>query len=229
MGRLSWSAVIVAALAVALPPSHAEVENRVFTSSQDRLRLVVPRGWRESDAASYPGLLLWMIGPNAKMVLTAEPFTRQLYCSWPIKCRTSHEVDTVSGKFACALAQQLTSQHMKVSPVQAGPKENEEAGLTSVWFEYDDGHHFLRQAVAVADDRAISLVLSAASADARAAGIRAFESALRTLRTVSPAELAASASTASANAANSAPVKAPSSTSDVLPSAIGPCTQRQPH
>ena len=48
---------------------------------------------------------------------------------------------------------------MHVGPSQAGPKENEEAGLPSVWFEYDDGKHFLRQAVALDDDRAVSLVL----------------------------------------------------------------------
>ena len=203
----------LALIAVSLSTARAEVENRVFTSVEDRLRLVVPRGWRETDAASYPGLLLWMIGSNGKMVLTAEPFTRALYCSWPVRCRVSHETGTVLGKFACALGQQLTSQHMKVSAVQAGPRENEEAGLPSVWFEYDDGHHFMRQAVALTEDRAISLVLSASSSEARTSNIRAFETALRTLRTLTQDELPASSSAAtSRNGSNATPV--------------GPCTQR---
>ena len=166
----------------------AELENHVFTSRVDRLQLVVPRGWRESDAPSYPGLLLWMMRPDAKIVLTAEKFDRALYCSWPVTCRTSHEVNTMPGKLACALRQKLTSQRMRIGPVQAGPKENEEVGLPSVWFEYDDGKHFMRQAVVLADDRAISLILSATTADARASQVRAFETALRTLRPLTVAE-----------------------------------------
>ena len=83
---------------------------------------------------------------------------------------------------------------MRVGPVQAGPKDNEASGLPSVWFEYDDGKTFLRQAVALgASDRAVSLVLSAPTNDARAAHVRAFEQALRTLHTVSDEEAASSA------------------------------------
>jgi len=59
-----------------------------------------------------------------------------------------------------------------------------------VWFEYDDGKHFLRHAVALSSDRAISLVLSAPTNDARATHVRAFEQALRTLHTLTAAETA---------------------------------------
>jgi len=103
--------------------------------------------------------------------------------------------------------------------VQAGPKENEAAGLASVWFEYDDGRHYLRHAIAFSPDqahapqepitcpnpgdppertpppellarRAISLVLSAPSNDARITHTRAFEQTLRTMRTLSEEEAA---------------------------------------
>ena len=124
-------------------------------------------------------------------MLTAEPFTRELYCSWPITCRTSHEVSTVEAKLACALRQKLVNESMHIGPIQAGPKENEDAGLPSVWFEYDDGKHFMRQAVALGDDRAFSLVLAASSAEARNSQIRAFEQTLRTLRPLTDAELGA--------------------------------------
>ncbi len=168
--------------------SRADLENQVFTSRADRLRLVVPRGWRASDQPSYPGLLLWMARnqPQGQMVLTSEAFTRELYCRWDRTCRLSH--DALPAKYACALRVQLEKQHMRVGPVQAGPKENEENGIPSIWFEYDDGKHFLRQAIAFTTDRAISLVLSAPTNDARGAHSRAFEQALRTMHLLSVEE-----------------------------------------
>jgi len=172
-------------------PVEAELENHVFTSRADRIRLVVPRGWRESDAPSYPGILLWLMRPDTKIVLTAEPFTRALYCSWPVTCRTSHEINTVEGKLACALRQKLVDERMHIGPIQEGPKENEAAGLPSVWFDYDDGKHFMRQAVALGDDRAFSLVMEATSAEVRNSQVRAFDQTLRTLRPLTEAELGA--------------------------------------
>ena len=81
------AAMTIASFVLVLSPVEAELENHVFSSRADRIRIIVPRGWRESDAPSYPGLLLWMMRPEGKMVLTAEPFTRELYCSWPVPCR----------------------------------------------------------------------------------------------------------------------------------------------
>jgi hypothetical protein len=156
-------------------------EGGLFTSVSDHLQLVVPRTWHATDQPSYPGILLWLEHgqPDAHIVLTADPFTRQLYCSWPIACRTSH--DSLATKFACALRNKLAAEHIRVGLTEAGPKENEVAGMESVWFEYDDGKHFLRQAVAITEDRAVSLLLSTTSADARATYVRSFEQALRTL------------------------------------------------
>src|SRR6476646_6347651 len=74
-------AVAVATLLALLhsPPASAELENSIYTSKIDRLRLVVPRGWRATDQPSYPGLLLWMVRADPDslhMVLTAQAFTR---------------------------------------------------------------------------------------------------------------------------------------------------------
>jgi hypothetical protein len=124
--------------------------------------------------------------PAGSIVLTAEPFTRQVYCSWPIECRNSP--DPLQTKFACALRDKLAKQQMHVGPTQAGPKENAQNGMPSVWFEVDDGKRFLRQAVALAEDRVVSLTLSTGSAEARSTHVRAFEQALRTLRPLTPAE-----------------------------------------
>ena len=181
--------------------SAAELENLVFTSRADRLRLIVPRNWRASDQPSYPGLLLWMASskPPAQMQLTSEAFTRALYCSWPIACRTSH--DGLPAKYACALRVQLEAQRLRIGPVQAGPKDNEAAGLPSVWFEYDDGKHFLRHAIAFSADRAVGLVLSSPTSEGRATHTRAFEQALRTLHLLSAEETARVESAAGVDAA----------------------------
>ena len=185
-----WSAALIALVLLAVMvigtvlvgESRAELEASVFTSRPHRLRMVVPRGWRATDQPSYPGLLLWMLRsqPPGQIVLTAEAFTREQYCAWPIACRTSPE--SLSSKYACALRAKLARQRLQVGPVQAGPKDTEVAGLPSVWFEYDDGKRFLRQAVAIGGDRVVTLVLSSPTNDARAAHVRPFEQALRTLR-----------------------------------------------
>ncbi|HEY5922113.1 MAG TPA: hypothetical protein VIV11_10605 [Kofleriaceae bacterium] len=186
---LAIAAALLVALAIGTPTVDAELENQIFTSKPHKLRLVVPRGWRATDQPSYPGMLLWMLRskPDGKIVLTAEPFTRTVYCSWPPACRATP--DPLPTKFACALRQKFEAQRIRVGPVQAGPKENEVAGMPSVWFELDDGKRFLRQAVALADDRVVSLTLSAASGEARSAHVRAFEQALRTLRPLTLEEL----------------------------------------
>jgi hypothetical protein len=171
-------------------------EGGLFTSTSNHLQLVVPRTWHASDQPSYPGILLWLEHgqPDAHIVLTADPFTRDLYCSWVragLLARAQRSKDAPSAclatedsppmKFACALQMKLKAERVRVGLTEAGPKENELAGMQTVWFEYDDGKHFLRQAVGVTDDRAVSLLLSTSSADARSTYVRAFEQALRTL------------------------------------------------
>lgn len=198
--RVAFPLALVAALGavvvVLVEDSAADLDNSVFTSRSDHLRIVVPRTWRASDQPpnqpSYPGLLLWMAPAQGQgqMVLTAEVFSRELYCTWPASCRASREI--LPARYACALRPRLEARRLKVGPVQAGPKENEAAGLPSIWFEYDDGKHFLRHAIAFSSDRAVSLVLSAPSSEARAGLVRGFEQALRTLQLLTPEETARS-------------------------------------
>ncbi len=185
------TAAILVAVVIAIPTVSAELENSIFTSKAHRIRLVVPRSWRATDQPSYPGLLLWMLRnqPEGKMVLTSEPFTRAVYCSWPIACRQGP--DPLPTKLACALRERLTSQRMRVGLPEAGPKENAQNGMPSVSFTLDDGKRYLIQAVALTEDRVVSLTLHAPSLEARSAHVRAFEQALRTLRPLSPAELGA--------------------------------------
>lgn len=186
---------IVGAVVILVGESEAELENQVFTSraassTEDRLRLIVPRGWRATEQPSYPGLLLWMARtqPPGQIVLTAETFTRERYCSWPVACRMAQ--GTLVAKYACALRTKLEQQRLRFGPTQAGPEENEKAGLPTLYFDYEDGRRFLRQAVTLSSDRLITLVLSAPSETARDAHERQFIQTLRTLRLLTAAEAA---------------------------------------
>jgi len=196
-GRLI-AALIVAtttALCLSTTDSHAELENQVFLARADRFRITVPRNWRATDQPSYPGFLLWLMRsqPEGRIVVTAERFTRELYCSWPVPCRQSR--DPLVSRYACALREKLGAQRMRVGPAQGGPKDNEVNKFPSVWFEYDDGKHFLRQAVAFStDNRIVSFILSATSDEDRRTHARAFEQMLRTLESIDEAPAAGSGS-----------------------------------
>jgi hypothetical protein len=204
--RVALAVIVVGAIAFALRSTEvdAELDNQVFTSKADGLRIVVPRYWRATDQPTYPGILLWMMRsePEGRIALTAEPFTHAMWCSWPVTCRASH--DGLSAKYACALRARLAGENMKLGAVQAGPKDNEAAGMTSVWFEYDDGKRFLRHAVAIAGERAVSLVLSTDSLDARSSLARPFDQTLRTLRPLTAAEAEGSDSSGSTSTSASA-------------------------
>ena len=88
---LALAAAFAIVVGVVVEESAADLDNLVFTSRPDRLRMLVPRGWRQSELKSYPGGLLWLARsqPQGQIELTAEAFTRDLYCSWPVTCRTS--------------------------------------------------------------------------------------------------------------------------------------------
>jgi hypothetical protein len=173
-----------------LDPRACSSQTQVLTARQERVRMVIPRNWCASDHPSYPGVLVSIVpavrnAPPGEILLTAEPFTRQLYCSWSVACRTQA---SNTAKYACGLREKLAAARLRVGPAQLGPKENEVAGLPSMWFEFDDGKRFLRQAIAVTGDRALSLVLTTPTADARTSHARPFDQALRTLQILTAAE-----------------------------------------
>lgn len=199
-----------------------QMQTQVFTSASAHVRVVVPRTWCGSESASYPGLLLWMqrTQPPGQIALTSEAFTRELYCGWPVECR---QESSNSARYACALRKRLANLGMRVGPVQLGPKDIpgiDDAGgaskLAWVWFEYDDNRRFLRHAIAVTDDRALTLVLTTGSNDARAGHARAFEQALRSVELLGAKPLAPGGQ-GSAAPAPSTPARQP---------AIGTCAAR---
>src|SRR5512138_2935735 len=125
--RAAFPLALAAALAAA-------IESAVFTAREARLRMIVPRGWRASDQTSYPGLVLWMARSDpqpGQIQLTVERFTRELYCSWPRTCQVSRE--GLPSRYASAVRATLEAKRLRVEAIQAGPKENEAAGLPSIW------------------------------------------------------------------------------------------------
>lgn len=195
--------LLVGALLVCQRAS-ADVDGQVFTSTTDRIRLTIPKGWRASDLPSYPGALVYLLRsqPEGRIVVGAEPLREQLVCGWPQKCRAE---PSLAKQYACALVVQLDRNH-NVGSINSGPKENAQAGLPSVWFEASDNRRFVRLAVAVNERRAVTLVLSTQSAADRAAHSRAFDQTLRSLQELSEAEAApASTAPAAGEAAAAAP------------------------
>jgi hypothetical protein len=185
----SIMAIAVVAICIATHSvSRADVDNQQFTSRARNLKLTVPKGWRPSELPSYPGVLLWMLRsqPPGWIIVADEPLRQQLVCSWPVECRTASE--PLSARYACALGKRLEGKDVLLGPLQSGPKENVAAGIPSVWFEFTDGQRFVRQALAVNERRAITLVLSTSSAAARATHARAFDQVLRSLGELSQGE-----------------------------------------
>jgi hypothetical protein len=221
-----WAFAVASMLAATLlvgesSPSVADLDNQVFTSRAHHIRLAVPKGWRASDLASYPGVVLWMLRsqPSGWIIVGAEPLRQQLVCSWPPECRALSQ--PLAARYACALRTQLERQNVLVGPVQAGPKENVAAGLPSIWFEFTDGKRFVRQALAVNERRAVSLVLSTTSVADRATHARAFDQALRSLRELPDDGTAPATAGLAAAAPAGAPVPAdaapPAPTSEPAP------------
>lgn len=178
-------------------PVSAELDNQLFTSSEHRIKITVPKGWRPSELPSYPGIVLWMLRsqPEARIVVGTEELRQELVCAWPSECRALSK--PLSERYACALRTQLERQNILVGQIQAGPKENVAAGMPSVWFEFTDGKRYVRQAVAANERRVVSFALSTGSIADRGTHARAFDQALRSLQELSEAE-ARAASPASA-------------------------------
>src|SRR5215213_9109095 len=131
--RAVWLLVVVALvpLLLVLSRASASLEGEVFTSREANVRMVVPRGWRVSDLATYPGILLWMARtkPPGLMLLTVDTIDTPARCAWPEACRTGGR--PLAEQMACALSARLVEGGFKTGPVQGG---------RTPWFDYEDGH-----------------------------------------------------------------------------------------
>lgn len=215
---------MVLAVTLGSTTPRAEIDGQVFTSATHRIRVTIPRGWRASDQRSYPGILLWMLRsqPEGRVIVGSEPLSQALYCAWPQACRALSQ--PLSARYACAVRAELERPNILLGPVQAGPKENVDAKLPSVWFEFTDGKSYVRQALAVNERIAVSFVLSTRSATDRATHARAFDQALRSLRELpeEPAPAAPAAPAATTDGSAPATPSEPAATSGPTPTAAAP-------
>lgn len=179
---LALAMIVVGALALALSiairPAVATLDDDVFTSREADVRMLAPRGWRVSDQPSYPGVLLWMVRakPPGQMMLTVEDIGAASRACWPKEC--GH--DATAPDFVCVLANRLGAAGFAVGPVEDGR-----------WFDYQrgkDATRFLRQGVVVLGHHAFTLILSAPTANDRAAHAREFDRALRSVRPLTGGE-----------------------------------------
>jgi len=151
-------AVVVAAAA------RADIDGDQFESMGWRVRMTAPKNWQLTEQTSYPNVLLWMVrhGPDGKMLLSAERVKKgedgQAYAN-----RTAKLLDRIGFS---SRAPQL------------------HAATGAYWIDLDNGHVYLRQAFLVADGIGYALTLSARDGRTRSQHLRAFDSALRSIRPI---------------------------------------------
>jgi hypothetical protein len=162
--RLSVAMLATAvALLIGLNSSRADLAGDAFTSEKWRVSLTGPKGWKLSDKSSYPTVLLWMAHrrPKARMLFAAELL--------------------VDVKDAQTYATQTAERLKKLGFTVRAPQLHSATG--AYWMDFDDGKHFLRQAVLVPAQSAIgySLTLSAPEIRSRGQLLRAFDDTLRSI------------------------------------------------
>ena len=151
------------ALLIGLNNSRADLAGDTFTSEKWRVSLTGPKGWKLSDKTSYPTVLLWMAHrrPKARMLFAAELL--------------------VDVKDAQTYATQTAERLKKLGFTVRAPQLHSATG--AYWMDFDDGKHFLRQALLVPSQLEIgySLTLSAQDASSRGQLLRAFDYTLRSI------------------------------------------------
>jgi hypothetical protein len=163
-------------------------ENQTFTfpaAADFDIRVVSPRGWRNSTQPGYPGVLLWMqrASPEGLILFSADRVDDQVRRTWPVRCR--EQSDLASG-YACALSEKMTRAGFRVEAPGPGPAH---ASLPTVIVDYHD-KKWVRHAVMSTGDWVFGLVVSVPTLKNRAVVYRSFDQVLRSVAVV-PREPAA--------------------------------------
>ncbi len=160
--KATLAMVVVASLAGG-EISHADLDGDKFRSDQWKVSIEGPKGWQLTESTSYPSILLWMVHrrPDARMLFSAEPLTA---------IRDSQTYATETAKKLQELGYQVRAPQLH-------------SATGAYWLDFDDGEHFLRQALLVVDDTRIGYSLTLSAADVRIRGqfLRAFDFSLRHL------------------------------------------------
>jgi hypothetical protein len=158
----------------------ADIEGTTFSSKTANVRMTLPRGWRWSDQATYPGILLRMnrTRPKATMLLAVDPLPTE----FDPTCLTRPPVTEGAPETALPPELRVACQQSK-RLVELGFIVGEVKEAARPWFDYvGKNDRQLRQGIAVLGEHVFTLVLSADTAGARAQYARTFDKALRSLR-----------------------------------------------
>lgn len=153
---------VAAAIACVVSTAVADLEDGVFTSEKWRVSMEAPTNWQPTDQTAYPNILLWMErrDPKGVMLLAAE--------------QVDSDIDSTT--YAKKTITKLEEMGFKTRP----PQLHTTTGASLVDFE--NGDAFLRQAYITTNGFAYTLTLSAESNRIRGLHLRAFDSALRSLK-----------------------------------------------
>jgi len=124
-----------------------------------------PTNWQPTEQTSYPNVLLWMErrDPRGVMLLAAERVSGQ-------------KLDSL------AYAKKTITKLEEIGFTTRSPQLHTTTGATLVDFENDTA--FLRQAYLVINGTGFTLTLSADSSRSRGLHLRAFDSALRSIKPI---------------------------------------------
>ncbi len=162
-------ALLIAALVIAGSSlSQADLREGVFQSKVWKVKLSPPRGWQASDHSTYPGVLLWMLHQPTQ--------SRMLFAAEKILPSMKH------AKSAQDYATHTAVQLQALGYVVRAPQLHSATG--AFWMDFNDGKHFLRQAVLVPDgsDVGYSLSLSTSDPKTRSSLLRVFDHTLRSVK-----------------------------------------------
>jgi hypothetical protein len=157
----------------------AEIEGGVFSSKSANIRLTLPRGWRWSDQATYPGIVLRMnrTRPRATILLAVDPAPTTIDPSCenrpPQTEGAAAQPYPPEMQAICQQSLALVKLGFTVSPIKEAARP---------WFDYSTKDHELREGVFLAGGNVYTLVLAAETAAGRANYASTFDKALRGLR-----------------------------------------------
>lgn len=154
-------ATLALVLLVRIEIARADLDGATFRSEEWKVSIEAPKGWQLSENTSYPSILLWMVhrSPDARMLFSAEPLPK-------MKNSQSYALETVKKLEALGYRVRTPQLH---------------SATGAYWVDFDDGEHFLRQAVLVIEETRLGYSLTLSAPDLRTRGqfLRAFDFSLR--------------------------------------------------
>ena len=163
LAGIALAGIALSAIVLGDTPAQADLTGDRYQSDEWRVSLTGPKGWQLSAHSSYPSILLWMAHrrPKARMLFSAELL--------------------MDVKNAQSYATQTAARLEKLGFRVRAPQLHSATG--AYWMDFDNGKHFLRQALLVPSQLGIGYSLTLSAPDIRTRGqlLRAFDYALRSI------------------------------------------------